>query len=325
MLVKALSRQNIDPGTVEAAEKAAQQALDSLWKERWINDSVTRRDERLLADLAGWAEDIRSRADLVIVVAGEEREAINGVLRAVPGSAGSPEAIVWDGSMSSGDYARLIEKIDARSTVMIAVSSGSEPLEQRAAYAIIKQAIFAAHHDEEGDKIYAVCPRGMGVIAMDAEENVYPMTEWPAGSGWMPANTAAVLLPLMIKGADCAAFLKGFYDTVGSPEWDAGAPVPAYVIAGALSGGLLLAEGDARTGAPFRRDCGRTDDRYAFRPRYLSGSWRGKRCGTPDTDRLRRRTSGHNDPAVRRVRPGWITGAPGEERGRQGVLRECRG
>ena len=191
----------------------------------------------LLADLAGWAEDIRSRADLVIVVAGEEREAINGVLRAVPGSAGSPEVIVWDGSMSSGDYARLIEKIDARSTVMIAVSSGSEPLEQRAAYAIIKQAIFAAHHDEEGDKIYAVCPRGMGVIAMDAEENVYPMAEWPAGSGRMPANTAAVLLPLMIKGADCAAFLKGFYETVGSPEWDAGAPVPAYVIARALSGG----------------------------------------------------------------------------------------
>lgn len=231
MLVKALSRQNISPDVVEASRLAAQGGLDTLWKEPWITDSVTHRDEKLLAELKGWADDIRSRAGLVVVVAGEESAAIRGAIDAVPGRTGSPEVIVWDGSLAPGDFAALIRKIDGVSTAMIAVSSGKETLRQRAAYAIVKQAIFAAHHDEEGEKVYAVCPRGLGEIAMDAEENVYPTAEWTPGTEKMPANTAAVLLPLMIKGADAAEYLRGFYDTVCSPKWDTDAAVPAYVMA----------------------------------------------------------------------------------------------
>ena len=239
MLVKSLSRQNIGYETVEAAAAAAPEALDALWRERWITASVTRSDLREASELAAWAEDIRSRAGLVVIAAGAGRSAIKAALDACPGGEGSPEILVWDGSMSPGDLAEIVKKVEKVNTVLIAVSDGDEPLELRAAYTVIKQAVFAAHHDKEGEKVYAVCPRSRGLIALDAEENVYPRADWPEGSWAAPAggtagcfgNKAAVLLPLLIKGADVESYLGGFYDTVGSPDWDRDAALPAYVMA----------------------------------------------------------------------------------------------
>ena len=231
MLVKALSRQNIGLETAEAAADAAQRALDGLWKEGWITASVTHRDERAAAELRAWAEDIRRRTGLVVISAGRGTAALRAILDACPGSEGSPEVIVWDGSLSPGDFSALIKKIDNVNTVLIAVSSGEETLEQRAAYAVIKQAVFAAHHAEEGEKVFAICPRGAGEIGMDAEENSYPRADLDPGDDEWPGNSAAALLGLMIKGADAGAYLKGFYDTVSSPEWDTGAALTSYVLA----------------------------------------------------------------------------------------------
>ena len=220
MLVEILSRQNIKGSTLEEAQKASGPALDALWRTHWIKDSVMKKDVALLAPLKDFADEIAESSDCVVITAGrQEALAIRAALAAVPAEEGRPEVIVCEPTFSPSWYGDLFEKLEGRRCVQLAVTAGAEDLLLRCAYATVKRFIFENGRNvpgnvlesEEHSRVYAVCGRGSTVIAQDAQENDYPVISLDDTVDPMYlANTAAVLLPVLIRGGDGAAFLEGF-------------------------------------------------------------------------------------------------------------------
>ncbi|MBQ1396543.1 MAG: hypothetical protein IIY84_04460 [Eubacterium sp.] len=242
MLVEILSRQNIKGSTLEEAQKASGPALDALWRTHWIKDSVMKKDVALLAPLKDFADEIAESSDCVVITAGrQEALAIRAALAAVPAEEGRPEVIVCEPTFSPSWYGDLFEKLEGRRCVQLAVTAGAEDLLLRCAYATVKRFIFENGRNvpgnvlesEEHSRVYAVCGRGSTVIAQDAQENDYPAISLDDTVDPMYlANTAAVLLPVLIRGGDGAAFLEGFGEVVAAPDWDISATAYAYIRAG---------------------------------------------------------------------------------------------
>lgn len=237
MLVEILSRQNISGAVLEEAQKASGPALDALWNSRWITDSVMKRDRALLAPLKDYADEIARNCDFVVVTAGRlEALSIRAALSAVPGEEGRPEVIVCEPSLSPAYYGAVLERLEGKRCVLLAVTAGAEALPLRAAYTTIKKFIFdngrnvqsSVLESEEHSRVYAVCGRGSTLIAQDAQENDYPSIRLDDSADPLYlANTAAVLLPLLIRGGDGKAFLDGFGEVVAAPDWDISASVYA--------------------------------------------------------------------------------------------------
>ena len=106
VLVEALSRQTIDPQTLDEATRACSPALDELWKTTPIRDSIAKNDVNLAEQLRGTADAIRESSDAVLVVAGRsEGAAIRAALSAIEKKDGSPEVTVTGTSLSAAGYA----------------------------------------------------------------------------------------------------------------------------------------------------------------------------------------------------------------------------
>ena len=75
MLIEALSRQTIDPQTLDEATRACSPALDELWKTTPIRDSIAKNDVNFAEQLRGTADAIRESSDAVLVVAGRSEGA----------------------------------------------------------------------------------------------------------------------------------------------------------------------------------------------------------------------------------------------------------
>lgn len=236
MLIEALSRQTIDPQTLDEATRACSPALDELWKTTPIRDSIAKNDVNLAEQLRGTADAIRESSDAVLVVAGRsEGAAIRAALSAIEKKDGSPEVTVTGTSLSAAGYAAIFERLDNKRVSLIAVSCSAEDLPLRAAYAILKAYVFKSAKREGGPaRVYAVVadgPGGSRVIARDAAENEYPIIRLPENTDpRFTANTAAVLLPFMVKGGDVREYIRAFGETVASPEWDGDGTVTAYLM-----------------------------------------------------------------------------------------------
>ena len=207
--------------SLTAAE--AGRALDRLWDSPWVKASVSRVDYKTAETLSPVAEKLASECDVVVVIAsGDMAKTLRAVLDAVPGDEDGCEVTVFGDTLSTADYDRLFTKLKGKRTGLIAVSDGKEPLELRGALAILKKFVVSEMGPAGAfGRIYAICSRDSDVIVNDAVQSEYQVIPLEEGiTGLYAANSAAVILPLMVKGADISAYLEGFYDTVSSPAWD---------------------------------------------------------------------------------------------------------
>ena len=209
----------------DRAAKAGR-ALDFLWESPWVKASVARSDYKTAEALSSVAEKLAAECDVVVVLAaGNMAKTLRAVLDAVPGDENGCQVKVFGDTLSTADYDAAFTELRGKKIGLIAVSDGRESLELRGALAIMKKFVVS----EMGPvgsfgRIYAVCSKDSEVIVNDAVQSEYQVIPLEEGvTGLYAANSSAVILPLMIKGADISAYLEGFYDAVSSPAWDTNA------------------------------------------------------------------------------------------------------
>lgn len=218
-----MNKQNIDKLDMNSLRDGCNQALDLLWKSEWIESSMTKADRTIAEPIQTIAKDIAEKANLVVVVAtGHQGRTIKAATDAVERTTDFPEVLVFGESLSSGDYARLITRLEKEDFVLIGATEGEESLQFRAAFATVKQLLIEKYGTvQSADRIYAVAGTTSTVLSHDASENDYPLMNYPDNlDGLFAANTTAALLPLAIKGVDLDQYLNGFYDMLSSPTWD---------------------------------------------------------------------------------------------------------
>ncbi len=246
----------------------AGRALDRLWQTPWIKRSISKGDFKTAEALSPVAERLSTECDAVVVLAaGNMARTIRAVLDAVPENEEGAKVLVFGDTLSTGDYDSIFTALSGKRTGLITVSEGKEPLELRGALAILKKFIISEMGSSGAfGRIYAVCGRDSRVIVDDAVKSEYQVIPIEEGTkGLYSANSTAAILPLMVKGADIAAYLEGFYDTVSSPFWDVAAWEYGLMMAEALSEGKRVVfstwhremESMARWMASFDREGGR--------------------------------------------------------------------
>lgn len=222
--IEFINKQNITREILENTAEQTEEALDNIWKTRWIRETIMKKYKADLADIKQKAEEIRNTADAVVIVAEKSTlYTIEAALSAVELIEDRPEIYYNYGNFSSLEYEELFQKLEGKRVTMIAISPEEKNTpEFNGAYAIFKHYIFSRRpKDEPVHRIYGVLTEKNKEMTEEITGTMYPAI-------WMPkdiekefiANTAAVLLPLAVKGADIEQYLEGFYKVITAVSWD---------------------------------------------------------------------------------------------------------
>lgn len=218
-----IEKQNIDKQKIEGLKDRCNQALDLLWKSDWITGSMGKADRAMADPIGQMGKEIWTKCQVAVIIAtGHIGRTIESAIGGVEPKAEMPEVLVFGESLSAGDYAKLITRLEKEDFVLVGVTEGEESLQFRAAFATIKHLLIEKYGTAQAtERIYAIAGKDSILLSGDASENDYPLINYPEDvDGLFGANTGAVLLPLAIKGVDLGKYLEGFYDMLSSPEWD---------------------------------------------------------------------------------------------------------
>lgn len=231
-------RNTVTSEDMQLAVRGTSAALDALWSDGWVRDSITKADLEQARTLQAVADALAGECDTLLVVAGGDAAlSVKACLGAVPAEEGRPEVIVFGDTLSPGDYSDLFSRLEGRKPALFAADGGSDDLALRASYAILKDLVFRqARRGGYSPHIYAAVSSRSSSIAEDALENEYETAE--LGSGYKPlfsGNTAAAVFPIAVKSGSAPAYVEGFAETVSSPEWDSSYPCIASSVISCLS------------------------------------------------------------------------------------------
>lgn len=263
-----VDKKNIEHMPLDAYKKQCGEALDSLWQTAWVRMAITKSDRNPLTALQEIADKLAYQSSVVLVIAaGEAGRMIKGLTDAVPGRSDRADVLVFGDTLSSADYAGLLDRLEGEDFSILAVTEGEESVSWRGAFACLKKLLVSKYGQEAAAvRICAVAGKQSSVLANDAMENDYPLINWPEEiPAAMGAGTVGALLPLAVKGAVLEEYLDGFYDMLADPAWD-------------LDGADY---GTAR--AVWRKEHGGRENLLIWQRQLLNlGKWRGRTLWMPE-------------------------------------------
>lgn len=217
-----IENKNIDILQIESLKKHSGAALDHLWNTEWVKNSITRNDRQILPAVQEAADKLAEQSDIILVIAaGQAGRLVGAALSAAEPADRRCRVIVFGDTLSSMEYARLLQELEGKRFSIVAVSDGEEPVQLKGAYICLKQLLIRRHGKEQAaERLYAVTGGKSRYFAAEAAEEDFPMFSCGGISSHFGANTAMTLLPLAIIGADVSSYLDGFYDMLASPAWD---------------------------------------------------------------------------------------------------------
>lgn len=218
-----IDKKNIENMPLDAYKKSCGAALDSLWETGWIRMAISKSDRKPLSALQEIADRLAYQSSVVLVIAeGAAGRMIRGLTDAVPGRSDRASVEVFGDTLSSVDYARLLDRLESEDFSILAVTEGKEGVPWRGAFACLKKLLITKYGPEAAAaRICGIAGKNSDVLAKDAADNDYPLINWPEGiSAAAGAGTAAALLPLAVKGVNLEEYLDGFYDMLADPAWD---------------------------------------------------------------------------------------------------------
>lgn len=212
----------------ERLREKGDSALDEMWGREWMNSLIsTEEADQMVSGLSRMAEEIRERADRIVIVAeGPLYFMIDGALKALGSSRAADRIILMGSSLSAADYEKTLHHIRGKKTVMTAVAVEPESEVLLAAYVTVKKAIVdrAGGKNAGKDIVIAASPRAEylrkeaadeGLTLIDIPKNILPEEA---------AGTAAMAFPLFLMGIDGKSYIEGFREMIADPWWDQDAP-----------------------------------------------------------------------------------------------------
>ena len=232
-----IEKKNFEKLNIEQMKNRCGQALDEIWNRSWMRYAVTKADQECLPQVQAAAELLTENSDAVVVLAeGLLAEQIRAAVAAASPEEKKAEVMVFGETLSPSDYVSLLEKLENLRFSVLLVSDSEESLFLRGAYALIKKLLIARFGKEQAaERVAAVLGSGSVTFAREAAEEDYPQIFMPELTAEFAANSAAVLVPLAIKGVNVKDYLDGFYEMLASPAWDRDAV--DYAAGRAVSGG----------------------------------------------------------------------------------------
>lgn len=232
-----IEKKNFEKLHIEQMKSKCGQALDEIWNRPWMRYAVTRADQECLPQVQSTAELLTKNSDAVVVLAeGLLAEQIRAAAAAASPEVQKAEVIVFGETLSPSDYTSLLEKLENLRFSVLLVSDSEESLSLRGAYALLKKLLIAKFGKEQAaERVAAVLGAGSVLFAQEAATEDYPQISLPQLTAEFAAGSAAVLLPLAIKGVDTKVYLDGFYEMLASPAWDKDAA--DYAVGRAVCGG----------------------------------------------------------------------------------------
>ena len=217
-----IEKKNFEKLNIEQMKSKCGQALDEIWNRPWMRYAVTRTDQECLPQVQSAAELLTNNSDAVVVLAeGLLAEQIRAAAAAVSPEEQKAEVIVFGETLSPSDYTSLLEKLENLRFSVLLVSDSEERLSLRGAYALLKKLLITKFGKEQAaERVAAVLGAGSVLFAQEAAAEDYLQISLPELTAEFAAGSAAVLLPLAIKGVDTKAYLDGFYEMLASPAWD---------------------------------------------------------------------------------------------------------
>ena len=215
-----------DPERLRSLRGVSGAALDSLWEQSWIKDTIGPDLDGRLRDLDALAGELRYKCDEIVVVAeGACGRMIQGMLDALHDPEDRKNITVFGDTLSAGDYTDLLNRMENRNCGMIAVAGTGETAALNTAFAVVRN-ILRDRYGASGAVKRSI------VIASPRSE--YLLKEADAGSMRLleladdirpeyASDTAAMLVPLMAAGVSGEEYHQGFREMAGSTWWDADA------------------------------------------------------------------------------------------------------
>lgn len=217
-----IEKKNFEKLNIEPLKAKCGQALDAIWRTDWLNFAITKRDRQNLTELTAWAEKFAAQSDIVVVLAdGLLAKLISAAVSASVPQEEKTELLIFGDTLSPADYAELFSKLKNRSFSLLAAADEEESLQLRGAYVTLKQLLISSVGKEAAaERIFVIAGPKSRFFAEEAASEDLPLISNPDFPAAFAANTAAVLLPLAIKGVNLGEYLDGFYEMLASPAWD---------------------------------------------------------------------------------------------------------
>ncbi len=218
-----VEKKNIEKEKLDSLRGKCSDALDALWSSAWLKNSINKLDRSHLESLQVTAEQICSQSEVAVVIAaGDMARTIEACTSAVTQREACADVLVFGDSFSPAEYAELMTDLEKKDFVLISVAPDLETVSMRGAFMCLKSLLVTKYGAEKAtERIFAIAGKKSKLIAEDAAENDYPLISYPEDvPAIYGANTAAVLLPMAVKGADLLEYLDGFRDMLASPQWD---------------------------------------------------------------------------------------------------------
>ena len=306
------------PALISHLAGASSQALDRLWEQRWIRESMEKGGSRPSLDAESLAGELRYKSDrIVILTSGLAGKMIRAALTAFRDVDDKKEVLCFGESFSAEEYTELLTKIEDRNFSIICVGLEEEPATQMAAYGTLRKILQDKYGRQGADRrtVIVASPAARHL----SQENLEGFCALPEDTSPVYAsNTDALLIPLMAAGVSGEEYLQGFHEMVISTWWDADADQYSLHLSRYGAEDILYWQtelsGLADWLAGMHRTCG-IDARPLFCPaelplRRMKGgtddlSFRQMKRGTDDQisidDLLPRRMSGTDDLSLRQM------------------------
>lgn len=217
-----IEKKNFEKLNIEPLKAKSGQVLDYLWGTGWMRFAISKTDRSILDELQGVADKLSLQSDIVLVLAdGRLGELIQAAVSAAAPKEEKAEVIVFGNSLSPADYAELLGKLEEKRFSILAVSNEEESPQLRGAYVTLKQLMISKFGKEQAaERLYAAAGPKSKFFSEEAAGEDFPLISLPDFAPEISGNTAAVLLPLAIRGVDPVEYLNGFYEMLASPAWD---------------------------------------------------------------------------------------------------------
>lgn len=218
-----IDRSRIRNADVSSLREKCASALDSLWTESWIRDSISKADRHNLKSLKDVADHIAEQCDTALVVAsGDVGRLIKAGASAMPAAEGRPEVHVFGSSLSPQVYSEEMINLEKEDFVLIGITESEESLETIAAFTTMKRFLIEKYgQSKAAERIYIMAGKASRILAEEASENDFHLMPYPENiPAQTGANSHAMLFPLAIKGIDIDRYLDGFEQMLASPQWD---------------------------------------------------------------------------------------------------------
>ena len=213
------------PALISHLAGTSGQALDMLWEQRWIRDSMEKGGAHPSRDAEAFAGELRYKSDRIVIAAsGLTGKMIRAALTAFHDSDEKKEVICFGDSFSAEEYTDLLTKIEDRNFSIIAVGLEEEPMTQMAAYGTLRKILRDKYGPSGADRRTVIVASPAARHLSQEKSGEIRFCELPEDtSPIFASNTEALLIPLMAAGISGDEYLNGFHEMVISTWWDADA------------------------------------------------------------------------------------------------------